>query len=192
MIKKDLYVLVDHNINNVINHPTELPENWNNIHGLHSLSDIELSDLEWAGHSNLGWVKFNSEFPSTYAFSDNWESFARLSIKEIYSNQRWKAELKGILYNNILIKTDERTKITLLLKKDLMSRTSTETFSWKNEGEIIKFDIQDVINISNSIDDYVQKCFDIEALLIQELNLTQNPLDFTKFNLDIQWPSNIY
>ena len=88
MIKKDLYVLVDHNINNVISHPIELPENWNNIHGLHSLSDIELSNFEWAGHSNLGWVKFNSEFPSTYAFSDNWESFARLSIKEIYSNQR--------------------------------------------------------------------------------------------------------
>jgi len=192
MTRKNFYVLVDKNLNSVISHASELPENWNNIHGLPSLTDEELSDLEWAGHSTLGWIKFDSEFPTTYSFADNWESFAKESLKQSYSNLRWKAETKGIVYNGIEIGSDDRTRTAILLKKMSTPRTSKETFSWKYNGSIIEFDIKDITKISNAIDEYVQECFEVEASLIKELDLVETPLDLTKFNLDIEWPSNVF
>lgn len=192
MTRKNFYVLVDKNTNTVLNQASELPENWNNIHGLSALSDEELSDLEWAGRPNLGWIKFNSEFPFSYTFSENWISFAKESIKEAYANQRWEAENKGILYKGIQINTDDRTKTSILMKKELMSKSSKETFSWKHNGEIIKFNVTDVINISNALNDYVQQCFEVEAELIEKIDKVSTIEDLAKFELDIEWPSNSY
>ena len=192
MIRKNFYVLVNTTTNNVLSHPSELPENWNTIHGLRAFTDEQLSDLEWAGHSNLGWIKFNSDFPTIYTFAENWQVFAKETLKEKYSELRWKAEIKGIVYNGIQIGTDDRTKTTILLKKELISTSSKETFSWKYNGLIVELDINDIIKISNAINNYVQECFEIEASLIKELDLVNNPLDLMKFNLDIEWPSNIY
>ena len=192
MIRKNFYVLVNTTTNNVLSHPSELPENWNTIHGLRAFTDEQLSNLEWAGHSNLGWIKFNSDFPTIYTFAENWQVFAKETLKEKYSELRWKKETEGIVYNGIEIETDDRTKTTILLKKELISTSSKETFSWKHNGEIFQLNSDDIIKISNAINDYIQKCFEIEASLIQNLNLVETPLDLVKFNLDIEWPSNIY
>ena len=192
MTRTNFYVLVDKNTNKVLNHPTELPEKWNTIHGLRAFTDEQLSNLEWAGHSNLGWIKFDSGFPTTYTFTENWQVFAKETLKEKYSELRWEAEIKGIVYNGIQIGTDDRTKTTILLKKELISTSSKETFSWKYNGLIVELDINDIIKISNVINNYVQECFEIEASLIKELDLVKNPLDLTKFDLEILWPSNIY
>jgi hypothetical protein len=192
MTRQNFYVLVDKNTNTVLNHPSELPENWNNIHGTSSLTDKELEDLTWTGHSNFGWIKFDSEFPTTYTFANGWELFAKECIKESYSNLRWKVEMKGILYNGIEIGTDDRTRTAILLKKELMSRTSKETFSWKYNGSIVEFDNEDINKILNAINDYVQECFEIEASLIKQLDEVKTPLDLRKFDLNIEWPSNVY
>lgn len=192
MTRTNFYVLIDKSSEYVLNHPAELPENWNNIHGLPSLSDEELADLGWAGHENLGWVKFDSELPGHYNFAHDWASFAKQSIKNSYARLRWEAETKGIVYKSVEIGTDDRTKTTILLKKELMAKTSKETFSWKYNGSIVEFDVKDIISISNAINDYIQECFEVEASLIKELDAAVNPLDLTKFNLEIEWPSNVY
>lgn len=192
MKRKNFYILIDTKSNLVMSHPTELPEDWSNIHGLSSLSDEELSDLEWVGRPNTGWVKFDSEFPFSYTFADSWISFAKESIKKVYANQRWEAENKGILYKEIEIGTDDRTKTSILLKKELMAKTSKETFSWKYNGSIVKFNVTDVINISNALNDYVQKCFEVEAELIEEIDKIDSIEDLAKFELEIEWPSNNY
>lgn len=192
MTRKNFYVLVDKTTDTVLSHPSELPENWNNIHGLDSYTDEQLSDLEWAGHSNYAWIKFNSRFPAKYTFAEDWQVFAKEIIKEIYAKLRWKAESKGIEYNGIEIGTDDRTKTTILLKKQSLSETPTATFSWKYNGAIYQFTLEDVTKISNAIDNYVQQCFEIEAELIGKLDLVTKPRDLIKFNLDIQWPSNTY
>jgi hypothetical protein len=192
MTRQNFYILVDKSINAVISHPVELPEDWNNIHGLSSLTDTELSDLNWSGNLNFGWIKFNSEFPSAYFFADGWEMSAKESMKEAYSNLRWQAETKGIVYNGIEIGTDDRTKTTILLKKEMMSKTSAETFSWKYNGSIIEFDSEDVTKILDAINDYVQKCFEVEASLIKQLDAVGTVSDLTKFDFDIEWPSNLY
>ena len=193
MTRTNFYVLVDTNTNEIINHPVELPEDWNTIHGLRAFTDEQLSNLEWAGHSNLGWIKFDSNFPTTYTFAENWQIFAKETLKEKYSELRWEAEIKGIDYKGIIIGTDDRTKTTILLKKELLISTSSEeTFSWKYNGVIYQFTVEDVIKISSAIDDYIQKCFEVEADLIKELDLVKNPVDLTKFDLQIPWPSNTY
>ena len=74
----------------------------------------------------------------------------------------------------------------------MISTSSEETFSWKYNGLIVQLHINDIIKISNAINNYVQECFEIEASLIKELDLVKNPLDLTKFDLEILWPSNIY
>jgi len=191
MTRKNFYVLVDKSLNAVISHASKLPENWNNIHGLSSLTDEELSDLEWAGHLNLGWIKFDSKFPTTYSFADGWETFAKESLKQAYSNLRWEAETKGIVYNGIQIETNERTRTAILLKKISIPETSKETFSWNYKGSIIQFDINDITKISNAINNYIQECFEVEASLIKKLDAVKNPLDLTKFDLNIEWPSNV-
>lgn len=189
MTRKNFYVLVDKKNNKVLNHPSELPENWNNIHCMPALNDEELSDLEWAGHSDLGWIKFDEEFPDTYEYAESWESFAKESIKETYSKYRWEAESKGIVYKNVNIETNERTKMALLIKKDSLG---DKTFFWKHKNSVTEFNLEDVVNILTHIDDYVQKCFDIEASLIQELDAATKPEDLKKFTTEIEWPSNTY
>lgn len=192
MTRTNFYVLVDKSTETVLNHPAELPENWNNIHGLPSLNDEELADLGWAGHENLGWIKFDLEFPNHYNFADEWTSFAKESIKDFYAKLRWEAETKGIIYKSVEIGTDDRTKTTILLKKELMAKTSKQTFSWKHKGSIVEFNVKDIIEISNAINDYIQECFEIEASLIQQLDAATNPLDLARYNLEIEWPSNVY
>jgi hypothetical protein len=192
MTRKNFYVLVDKTNKTVLSYPVELPENWNNIHGLNSFTDEQLSDLEWAGHSDFAWIKFNTRFPSGYTFGDGWVTFAKEIVKETYAKLRWNAESKGILYKDIEIKTDDRTRTTILLKKQLLSEGSTETFSWKYNGSIIKFTAEDVVNISNAINEYVQNCYEVEAELIEKLDLVTSISELKSFNLNIEWPSNDY
>lgn len=190
MTRTNFYVLVDRITNTVLSHPSELPENWSNIYGLDSYTDEQLSNLEWAGHSQYAWIKFDIHFPVEYIFAEDWQVFAKETVKEKYAEMRWKKEKKGIVYKGIELETDDRTKTAILLKKQ--SITEGSTFSWKNNGKIFKLTTEDVINIANAIDDYVQQCFEIEAELITKLDLVEKPLDLAEFDLNIEWPSNVY
>lgn len=193
MTRKNFYVLVDKESNKVLSHPTKLPENWQNIQGLSSLTDEELSDLEWAGHKNFGWVKFDSEFDFDFEFSTDWLEFAKNSVKNEYANQRWENEKKGILYKGVLIDSDDRTKTAILLKLQTVITSSEEkTFSWKYNNSTFEFSSADIINISNSLNDYIQKCFDVEAELIVQVNGVTLPEELCEFNLEVTWPSNAY
>lgn len=192
MTKTNFYVLIDNKNSAVLNHPAELPENWNNIHGLHALSDEELSNLEWAGHPDLGWVKFNSEFPFTHTFNESWLPFAKTSVKSEYGKQRWEAETKGILYKGIEIGTDDRTKTAILLKKALIANAPDKTFSWKHNNSITELTASDISNIADALEDYTQKCFDLEADLIKQIDAAETPADLAAFDLEIEWPSNSY
>lgn len=189
MSRKNFYVLVDKQLNKVISHPIELPIDWSNIHNMTSLKDEELSDLGWSGQSNLGWIKFDEEFPDTYEYAESWELFAKETIKGTYAKYRWEAESKGIKYKNVIIENNERTKMTLLIKKESLK---DKTFLWKYNNSVVEFNLADVINILTYMDDYVQKCFNIEASLIEQLDLVKTPKDLKKFNMEIQWPSNVY
>lgn len=192
MTRTNFYVLVDKSAKAVLNHPIDLPENWGNISCLPALSDEELEDLEWAGQPNLAWIKFDSEFPEDYIFAESWESFAKETVKSFYANQRWDAETKGIVYKGVDIGTDDRTKTAFLVKREVLGKSSTETFSWKHNNSIAEFDAKDVTAILKAIDDYVQKCFEVEASLIAELDNVKTPSDLKKFILQVDWPSNIY
>lgn len=192
MTRKNFYALVDNKNNAILNHPSELPEDWTNIHGLHALSDEELSDLEWAGHPDLGWIKFDSDFPFSYTAAESWLSFAKASIKDEYAKQRWDAESRGILYKGIEIGTDDRTKTAILLKKESIANSPEKTFSWKYNNSIIELTANDILNIAQALDDYIQKCFDVEAELIKEIDKAESPSDLAKFDLEIEWPSNDY
>lgn len=192
MTRKNFYVLVDKNTNKVLNHPAKLPENWQNIHGMPSLSDDELSDLGWAGHENFGWIKFDSDFPFTFEFGEYWLEFAKNSVKNEYADQRWEAENKGILYKSILINTDDRTKTAILLKSQIVALSPEKTFSWKYNNSTIEFTSTDIITIANALNDYTQKCFDLEASLISQIDAAVSPSDLTQFDLEIDWPSNLY
>ena len=192
MTRKNFYVLVDKNTNKVLNHPSKLPENWQNIHGMPSLSDDELSDLGWAGHENFGWIKFDSDFPFTFEFGEYWLEFAKNSVKNEYADQRWEAENKGILYKSILINTDDRTKTAILLKSQIVALSPEKTFSWKYNNSTIEFTSTDIITIANALNDYTQKCFDLEASLISQIDAAVSPSDLTQFDLEIDWPSNLY
>lgn len=192
MTRKNFYVLVDKEINKVLSHPIKLPENWQNIHGLSFLSDEKISDLTWANQPNFAWIKFDSEFPSTFEFAEDWLEFAKNSIKNEYANQRWDVEKQGILYNNILIDTDDRTKSAILLKLQSITPSSQQTFSWKYNNSIIEFTSSDIINIANHINDYIQQCFNTEAELIKKIDAVESILDLSQFELDVNWPLNVY
>jgi len=192
MTRTNFYVLIDRTTNKVLSHPVKLPENWQNIHGMLSLSDEKISDLEWAGHPGLGWIKFNSEFPFDLEIHEDWFEFAKNSIKNEYANQRWEAEKKGILYKNILIDADDRTKTAILLKTQLAVASPGKTFSWKYNNSTVEFTSSDIINIADALSDYIQKCFDKEAELINLVNQTESELNLSNFTLNVNWPSNDY
>ena len=67
-----------------------------------------------------------------------------------------------------------------------------KTFSWKYNNSTVEFTSSDIINIANALSDYIQKCFDKEAELIDLVNQSRTEPDLSDFTLNVNWPSNNY
>lgn len=188
-IMNDLYVLVDKQSKTIIDHAQSLPENWRNIHGLPAHNDEELSDLSWAGHETLGWIRLNNPEVLEYNYDSEWLEFSKSKIKKIIATERWEKEVTIITIDSDRIQTDERTRLSLFLKRDIARQFPNKSFSWKFVDTYRIITGEELIKIADYLEWYVQTCFDIEVELCTRINLANNLEELINVNLNLNWPS---
>ena len=189
MTRTNLYIHVNTTDKKALSHPTEVPENWSNIHGFSSLTDTELSDLSDKHHPNEAWIKFDSSFATDdYTYDSGWLDGAKGTIKLVYKNQRQEAIKKGVSYNSIIFDADAETQTKMNIKKD----SSATSFNWKYNNTFHTLSKSDITAVHNALDDYIQKCYDMEATYVSQIEAVTTNAELRTFTLDGTWPTNSY
>lgn len=174
----EYYVLVDFELNQIIDKIQKLPENWNNICGLPRLTDTELSNLEWAGHKNLGWINFCSESITKYKFSNENLELNKNQIKSIISSIRDKKQQEPIEYKEKLVKSNKESLCILNSIKD-------ESFiNYKCVNGYLQLSTSEIIEIFNLMRDKFQYYFNLETELYDKIDKCTTIYELSRVNYD--------
>ena len=179
MILSDFYVLVDTQQKIVIDKIQKLPQNWHNISGLPGLSEDELCDLKWAGHHNLGWVSIASKLIKEYKSPVENLDLNKNTLKQLISEIRKEKESGGIEYQGIKIKTDEKTRYSLFIKKF----QKIEEVNYKFFNHYYTFTNRQICDICDIMEAYIQECFDWEMSVYQQIENCKELSDFMGIKL---------
>lgn len=175
----DLYVLVDIEKKLIIDKVQELPENWNNISGLKYLSEDKIKNLDWSGNKNLGWINIKSNDIKKYSFSKETLELNKNYFKSIISKIRKEKQLDPIRYNEALIQTDLKTRCALLL---LINLGLDKDINFKCLNGYFSFNLTQLKDILNAINNHIQKYFDIEKTIFDQIDKCDSVQDFINVN----------
>lgn len=175
----ELYVLVDTRQKIVIDKIQKLPENWKNIAGLSGLTDEQLSDFKWAGYEHYGWIKLNSPSLNEYHSSPENLELNKNTFKKLVSNFKKEKILDGIEYQGIKFTADEKTRYSLFIKK----LSNLDTVNYKSFNKYYTLNKEQIIEICDIIESYVQKCFDWEMEVYMQIENCNSLSDFLNVNL---------
>ena len=174
----DFYVLVDTETNQVIDKIQELPENWKNICGLKGLSEQELKNLKWAGHHNIGWINIKSEDIKNFQCSQDNLTLNKNELKYLISKIRKEKQLEPIKYKSSIIKSDIKTRFYLELLKN------KEEVNFKCLNGYFSFSSFDIIQICDMIDTQIQKYFNMEKEIYEQIDNCTSISNFFNINYD--------
>ena len=174
----DFYLLVDTKQKIVIDKIQTLPENWQNIAGLPGLSDEELCDLTWAGHSNLGWISIRSEKIKEYESSPENFELNKNSLKFLVSKIRKEKQRAPIEYNGARLQSDVQTWHLLSLLKE------KEKVNYKCINGYYTFTSLQLAEICDMMDQQIQTLFDLEMQIYQQIDACQSISDFLNVTYD--------
>lgn len=178
----NFYVLVDTEKNIVIDKIQTLPENWCNISGLPGLSEDELKDLKWAGHHNKGWISIKSENIKKYKSPPENFQLQKNTFKKLISDLRNKKENEPIFFNKIKINIDDKTRYTLFIKRILCENNPQLTFNYKCCGEYYILTSNDIIELTDLIENRIQYLFDTECKIFNQIDNCEQIYDFFDIN----------
>ena len=181
---KNFYVLVDPQNKIVLDKIQELPENWRNIAGLPGLSDEELCDLKWAGWDNLGWINIRSPKIFDYESSPENLEMNKLNFKFLVTEKVNQKKESLLYYKQIHIPTDLETRLELLILKERSTQNPEKTFILKIRFQYHELSADDIINISNLIEDHNESCNLWEKEVYYQIESCQSIADFSKVNYD--------
>lgn len=177
----DLYVLVDNEKNIIIDKVQELPENWNNISGLKSLPNDKLKNLDWSENKNLGWINITSNDIKKYSISKETLDLNKNQLKSLISKIRKEKQLEYINYNQSQIKTDLETRHSLIF---LINSELSNDINFKCLNGYFSFNRDQLKDILNQINNHIQKYFNIEKNIFDQINKCDNVQDFMNINYD--------
>jgi hypothetical protein len=152
----DYYILVDKQENQITGRIEERPENWRNIMGLSNYSDEDLHDLSWAGHENIGFIKFTSALLIDYNCLPDTLILNKIKSKEIVSKKLKELKYKSINYKDSIIEADKQSFSTLFSIKH------KECVNYKCANGYFAFTSSELNEIFDLIDLQIQKYFDYE------------------------------
>jgi len=179
----EYYVLVDTETRNVIGNIQKLPVNWNNISGLDGLTEEEISDLKWAGHHNIGWIRITSDKIDDYVSSVDNITINRESFKNIVTEHRKKLEEEPIDYkvefDSIKIKPNIRNLHTLSLMKH------RDSVNFKSCNLYYLLEKKQMEEICVIIENKIQELFDWECNLYEKIDSCVDVRDFKKITYDL-------
>jgi hypothetical protein len=175
----DHYILVDKKENKIIGRIEKRPENWQNIMGLSNYSDEEIYDLKWAGHENIGFIKFTPINLINYDCPSDTFMLNQTKSKEIVSEKLKELKYKSINYKNSTIKSDKDSFNTLFSIKD------KEYVSYKCENGHFKFTSTELNEIFDIMSSQIQKYFDYEMEIHNSINECTSLLEISKLDYAI-------
>lgn len=184
----DLYVLVDNERREILTPINKIPEDWSNINGLNLFDDEKLKNLEWAGHTNLGWVSYDNSSISDYTISNNWLDSSKSNIKLLVSKQRKEKTEETLVFRGNRINLTENTKSSLTLRASSLANQDVET-SWKFVDGYVNLSKQDVVDLLNFVSNYIQGCFDVENSFANTVDSCDSFSDIKNLSLNISWPN---
>lgn len=174
----DFYVLVDTETQLIIDKIQKLPLNWKNIAGLPGLTDEQLCDLKWAEHHNLGWINIHSELIKKYKFSKENLELNKNTFKDLIKNIRKEKQETSIEYQGAKIKSDNKTLYALYVLKN------KSIVNFKCLNGYYTFNSDQINEIYDIIDTHIQKLFEIEMNIYQQIDSCQSVSDFFNVNYD--------
>lgn len=94
------------------------------------------------------------------------------------AERRWQHETGGVVINGMPVDTSDRSK-TLIVGKYRKAEKSAPgaTFTWKTNAGPVQITAATMIAIGDAIEDFIQDCFDREAVLIPAANALTEPAD---------------
>lgn len=177
----DFYILVDIEKQIIIDKIQILPLNWVNISGLSNYSDEKLSDLTWAGHKNLGWINIKSTAIKNFSFPSENLNLNKNEFKRLISEKRKTEQSNPISYKEAKIKSDFETRYSLLDFK-LSDKTN---INFKCINGYYNFNKVEIDQICAIIDEQIQKYFDIEKIIYEQIDKCTSIQDF--FNVSYEF-----
>ena len=183
-------MLVDSKKNLIISPIMELPLNWGNISGVKSLPKEKLEDLSWAGEVGLGWKKITDPNLITVNVNEDWIGFQRENLKKIVSSKRKKMESEILTFGEKQIKLNERIKNSLSFKLS-GSFNNADTLIWKFMNGTYEVTYSELKEIRDSIDSYLQECFNLEHKFSNIVDTTKEINDLFSINFSFNWPSTV-
>ena len=176
----NFYVLVDTEKKLIIDKIQTLPQDWVNISGLPNYDDEKLSNLTWAGHKNLGWISIKSTQIKNFSSSSANLQLNKNEFKQLISNKRKERQSYPILYKRAKIKTDLKTRYSLLLLK----LSNRDQINFKCINGYYTFNQLEICKICDIIDEQIQKYFDIEKNIYEQIDKCGSVQDFFDINYD--------
>lgn len=177
----DLYVLVDIEKSIIIDKIQELPENWNNISGLKYLTKDKIKNLDWSGNKNIGWISIKSNDIKKYSSSKETLELNKNYLKSLVSKIRKEKQSEYIKYDQAQIKTDLKTRCSLLL---LINSNLEDDINFKCINGYFSFDQEQLEDILDKINSHIQKYFDIEKSIFDQIDKCNSIQDFVNVNYD--------
>lgn len=174
----EYYVLIDTEKKEIIDKFQKLPNNWKNISGLSGISDEKLEDLNWAGHHNLGWINLNSPKIKDLKMSPQNLELNKNTLKSLISEKTKEKQNTPINYKGAKIKTDLKTRYTLFTKK----QQQYNQINFKCINGYYTFTYDEVVEISDLIENQIQKYFDEEMYIYQKIDNCKSITDLIKIN----------
>lgn len=191
----DLYIKLDLENKKIIDFPKKLDSNWNNISGLCYLSDLELSDLSWAGYPDTGFIKYSPDnIEKIKSFSIDNEVFSQIkdTLKINLSGLRYHHETSGaIIDNRYQLSTTDRSKLLMQGKYFECIDDDSLSFNWKSQSGTISLTSKEFVKIFKEIQKFIQKTFEIEIDYINKIDNCHNIVDLFSIDLKtIEWNTN--
>lgn len=176
-----LYVWVNKELNLICTLPQTLPKNWRNYNGLDGLDESKLNEL--------GWYNINDNDLLNFDYTDQWLDQFKKQLLQDVSAQRWEAQTEAITYDGNVYVLNEGTINALYQKRMIIENIPSTTFYWKTRDSVVELTSEDLVNLTTSINSYIQECFDIEKTFIDNLSLFNTLEELLQVNLNINWPS---
>jgi len=89
--------------------------------------------------------------------------------KNEIANTRYNAEIKGVQYGNMFIKTDRESRLAFIELYNRAKEDVNYSCSFKAINGWFNITAEDIIVINDLIRQYVQDCFDVENYLMQQV-----------------------
>lgn len=178
-----LYVWVNKELNLICTLPQLLPKNWRNYNGFDLLNEDKLNEL--------GWYKIDDLKLINYGYSDEWLSQFKKQLFQDVSRQRWEAQTEAITYDGNVYILNERTLNSLYQKRMIVENSPSTSFYWKTRDNVVELTSEQLVDLTTSINSYIQECFDIEKTFIDNLSSLNTLEELLQVDLNIIWPTTI-